>query len=291
LFLARSWLFVPAQREHMVAKAATYGADVAVLDLEEAVPSAEKSQAREIAGRHIASLAEHAAVYVRVNDVRSGITRDDLLATVRPGLTGVMLPKADAPQDLRDLDVLLREAELAAGMRPGDVGVAALIESARGLLRCQKTAGATDRLAALAVGGYDYTADLGVDRNREGTALAHIRYTVTNVAVAFGMIAIDTPYADIPDEEGLLAETRFAKAVGMKGKLAVHPSQVGVINEVYTPDEGEVAEAQRIVETFESGVAEGLGAVSLDGRMLDGPIVERARRTIALSEAIAARGR
>jgi citrate lyase subunit beta / citryl-CoA lyase len=114
---------------------------------------------------------------------------------------------------------------------------------------------------------------------------------VTNVAVAFGMIAIDTPYADIPDEEGLLAETRFAKAVGMKGKLAVHPSQVGVINEVYTPDEGEVAEAQRIVETFESGVAEGLGAVSLDGRMLDGPIVERARRTIALSEAIAARGR
>jgi len=286
----RSFLFVPAQRESMVEKAASLGADALVLDLEEAVPPAEKSAARGVAAAHTGRLAEAgAAVYARVNEVRSGLTRDDLMAAVRPGLAGVLLPKVQAAQDVRDLDVMLREAEMANGVRPGDIAVAPMIESARGVLRCEDIATASDRVTALALGAYDYAADLGVKRDREGVAIYHLRYVVVQVAAAYRLCAIDTPYADIADAEGLAAETRLAKAIGLKAKLAVHPSQLAVINEIFAPSEDDLAQARRVVQAFDDGVASGLGAVSVDGRMVDGPVAARARELLALAEEISKR--
>jgi len=281
----RSLLFVPAGRERMLESAQSARADALVLDLEDAAPLRQKAAARTLARRWIPRLASaRRRVFVRVNSIASGMTRDDLMAVAGKGLAGVVLPKTESPQDLRDLDVLLREAEMEHAVRPGDVRTIPLIESARGVLRCEEIVRASDRLCGLSVGAEDYTYDIGVERDASGVALQHIRAVVVQVAVAYGLTPIDTPYADYKDEAGLVAETQLAKAVGFKGKYAIHPAQVEVINRIFTPSKDEVERARRIVEAYEDALSQGLGAVSVDGRMVDAPIAERARAIIAAAK-------
>ncbi len=281
----RSLLFVPAGRERMLESAEAARADALVLDLEDAVPLRQKAAARTLARRWIPKLASaRRRVFVRVNSITSGMTRDDLMAVAGKGLAGVVLPKAESPQDLRDLDVLLREAEMEHGVRPGDVRTIPLIESARGVLRCEEIVRASDRLCGLSVGAEDYTYDIGVERDVSGVALQHIRAVVVQVATAYGLTPIDTPYADYKNEAGLAAETQLAKAIGLKGKYAIHPAQVEVINRIFTPTKVEAERARRIVEAYEDAVSRGLGAVSVDGRMVDAPIAERARSVIAAAK-------
>jgi citrate lyase beta subunit len=263
----------------MLEHARTARADALVLDLEDAVSPRQKAAARTLARRWIPQLAKRTRpVFVRVNGLRSGLTRDDLMAVVGKQLAGVVLPKTDTPQDLRDLDVLLREAELAAGVRPGDVRTVALIESACAVLRCEEIARASDRLFALSVGGEDYTRDIGARRDAGGLALQHVRAVVVTVAAACGLLAIDTPYTALADDEGLAEDARVARTIGLSGKYAIHPAQVPVINRAFSPTKEEIEEAARIVDAFEAASD---GAISVDGHMVDAPIVERARATLA----------
>jgi citrate lyase subunit beta/citryl-CoA lyase len=288
--LLRSLLFVPGHRERMLARAATAGADAIVIDLEDAVPPAEKKAARRQARTALKTLADAGqTVFVRVNSIDSGLTRDDLMAIVRKGLAGVVLPKAGHPQDLRDLDVLLREAEMANKVRPGDIRTVPLIESPRALLRCEEIARASDRVVALSVGGEDYSAAMGIARDAGGAGLAHLRYVVATVAAAYGLIAIDTPYADIRDAKGLAAETRLVKAIGFKGKYVLHPDQVAAVNRAFTPSREEIAAARRTVAAAREGLTHGAGAISLGGRMVDAPVVDRANRLLATAAAIKTR--
>jgi citrate lyase subunit beta/citryl-CoA lyase len=278
----RTLLFVPGNRERMFERARDAGADALIFDLEDAVPAAEKRAARRLVRGAIPSLAKTGqTVFVRVNAIDSGQTRDDVMAVVRKGLTGVVLPKVEQPQDLRDLDVLLREAEMAHRVRPGDVRTIAIIETPRGLLRCEEIARASDRVDALAAGGEDYSTALGVPRSTE--ALAHLRSTIVLVAAAYRKQAIDTPYVDVKDAKGLAAEAAHAKAIGFKGKLVIHPGQVSAVNRIFSPTREEVAEARRIVAAAEAGEAAGRGAVAVDGRMVDAPIVERARGVLEVA--------
>lgn len=275
----RALLFVPGNRERMLERARAAGAGAIVVDLEDAVPAGEKKAARRLVKSWLPKLAaDGQTVFVRVNAIDSGMTRDDLMAVVRKQLAGVVLPKAQHAQDLRDLDVLLREAEVANKVRPGDVHTIAIIESARGLLRCEDIARASDRVVALAVGGEDYTAELGVPRT--AAALAHLRYTVVQVAAAYGLASIDTPYTDVKDAAGLAKETAFARSIGFQGKFVIHPGQVAAVNRAFAPTRTEIAEARRIVAAAEEGAAAGRGSVSVDGRMVDAPVVERARRLL-----------
>jgi citrate lyase beta subunit len=280
--ILRSLLFVPAGRERMLEHAQTARADALVLDLEDAVPARQKAAARALARRWIPKLAKRSRpVFVRVNGLASGLTRDDLLAVVSKQLAGVVLPKTDSPQDLRDLDVLLREAEMASGVRPGDVRTIALIESARAVLRCEEIARASDRLLALSVGGEDYTRDIGARRDAAGLALQHIRAVVVQVAAAYELLSIDTPYTTLGDDAGLADDARIARSIGLKGKYAIHPAQAPIINRAFSPSKDEVEEATRIVETFDAASD---GAISVNGRMVDAPIVERARAVIAAAK-------
>jgi citrate lyase beta subunit len=278
----RSLLFVPAGRERMLEHAQTARADALILDLEDAVPARQKAAARAQARRWIPKLAKRSRpVFVRINGLTGGLTRDDLMAVVGKQLAGVVLPKTDSPQDLRDLDVLLREAEMAAGVRPGDVGTIALIESARAVLRCEEIARASDRLHALSVGGEDYTRDIGARRDAAGLALQHIRATVVQVAAAYDLLSIDTPYTTLGDDAGLAEDARIARAIGLKGKYAIHPAQAPIINRAFSPSKEEVAEATRIVDAFDAASD---GAITVDGRMVDAPIVERARAVLAAAK-------
>jgi citrate lyase subunit beta/citryl-CoA lyase len=290
--LLRSLLFVPGNNERMLQRAGRAGADAIVVDLEDAVPAGEKRAARALVRRELARLAaDGAPVFVRVSDVRSGRTREDVRAAVRAGLTGIVLAKAEQPQDLRHLDVLIREAELARGIRPGDIVTIPLIESPRAVLRCEEIARASDRVVALSVGGEDYSAALGVRRDPGGAALAHLRNVVVTVAAAYELAAIDTPYADFKDEAGLRTECGIARALGFSGKYVIHPAQVPAVHEAFSPSAAEVADAKRIVAAAGAGAKRGRGAVNVDGRMVDAPVVARARRVIELAAGIEDGGR
>lgn len=290
MLLLRSLMFVPGNREDMLTKAASVPADAIVIDLEDAVPAPEKDRARALAAAAIRGLAGASrAVHVRVNALHTGLTRDDLAAVVGPGLAAVHLPKVESGQDLRDLDVLLRERELASGLRPGTVRSVALIETPRGVLRCEDICRASDRLAVLALGAEDLSRDLGVPRPSAGEtdgldALFFARSTLVYVARAYRLAAVDTPYPNVRDEAGLVREATLARRLGLKGKYAIHPAQVETLNRVFSPTSEEIAEARRVIAAYEEAAARGIGAVSVDGRMVDEPIVRAARELLALAE-------
>ncbi len=287
--LLRTLLFVPGDRQRMLERAPRAGADAIVIDLEDAVPRAEKRTARTLVRTLLPKLiASSVPVFVRVNNVHSGLTRDDVMAIVRPGLAGVVHPKTDAPQDLRDLDVLLREAELKHKVRPGDICVIPLIESPIAVLHCEAIALASDRVMALSLGGEDYTKALGVKRDAGGAALAHARGVIATVAAAFGMLAIDTPFADIKDARGLAADAELAQSMGFKGKYLIHPDQAAPVNAIFAPSKDDIAYAHRVVAAAALAAKQRRGTIAMDGAMIDAPIVARAQDVIALAERIAA---
>ncbi len=289
--ILRTLLFVPGNRQRMLERAPRAGADAIVVDLEDAVPASEKRAARVTFRAMLPKLAASGKpVFVRVNNVRGKLTRDDVMGVVRPGLAGVIHPKTESPQDLRDLDVLLREAEMKHKVRPGDIVTIPLIESPLAVLRCEQIATASDRVVALSLGGEDYTAALGAKRDGAGAALAYPRQVIATVASAYGMLAIDTPYTDTKDERGLIAEAKLAQAIGLTGKYVIHPDQVAAVNTVFTPSKDAVAYARRVVVAAAQAAKQRRGSVSLDGRMIDAPVVAHAEQVIALAQRIIERG-
>ena len=267
----------------MIAKAGAAGADVIVIDLEDAVPPADKRAARKVARAGVESLvAAGHRVFVRVNNVHTKLTRGDLMEIVRPGLAGVVHPKTDRPQDLRDIDVLLREAEIRNKVRPGDVAVLPLIESPAAILDLQRIAVAIDRVVGLSLGGEDYATAMGVPRSAE--VLAHARGVIVTVAAANGIAAVDTPFPAMDDAKGLLAEAKHAAAIGFRGKYVIHPEQIAPVHEAFSPTTQEIAEARRIIAAAARATKQRSGAVALEGKMVDAPIIERARRVLAVAE-------
>jgi citrate lyase subunit beta/citryl-CoA lyase len=291
VILYRSLLFVPGSRPDMLEKAGRFPADILCLDLEESVLPADKARARGLVHAAIGWLhgAGH-VTQVRLNSIQSGETRADLEATVQAGLSGVLLAKTESPQDVRDVDVLLREFELARGITPGTIELTVAIESTRALLRCEEISHASTRLVALMLGGEDFTFDLGVERTRDGLELAYPRAVVATCARAANLIALDTPWAEIQDTDGLVADAERAKAVGFGGKYVIHPTHIEPVHRVFSPSEADVARAQTVLSAWDEAEAKGLGVVQVDGRMVDRPIVARARRVIAQAEAVGKAG-
>jgi citrate lyase subunit beta / citryl-CoA lyase len=286
--LLRTLLFVPANRDSMLAKARTLPADVIVVDLEDAVPPAEKESARNRVRGAVESLkAAGKSVHVRVNHLTTGLTKDDLTAAVVPGLDGILLPKVNGASQVRELDVLLRQQELHSGMRPGAVALFPMIETARGVLRCEEIALASTRIAGLSLGGEDYAADLGIARTPEGRELHHARHVIVHVCAAYRLRALDAIYAYLRDQAGLLADAQSARSIGFSGKYVIHPDQIEPVNRVFSPGLEEVETARKIVSAFEDAQAKGLGTLDVDGRMVDIPVVQRARALLEAAEAIA----
>jgi citrate lyase subunit beta/citryl-CoA lyase len=288
MLLMRTLLYVPVNRENMVQRAHGLGADVICLDLEDSVPPGEKEAARQFLGDAIRSLkAAGKSVHVRINHLDTGLTRDDVLAAVCPELDGLAFPKAEGAQDVRDLDVMIREAETKNGVKPGSVVLIPAIESARGVLRCEEIALASTRLAGIAMGAYDYAADLGVNRRNDGRELEYGRRVVVHCCAAYGLQAIDSPYADFRDEPGLVAETEYIQTIGFKGKYVIHPAQIDPVNRIFRPSDEDVEDARKVVAAFDEAVERGHASVQIEGRMIDTPVAKRARELIAYANEIA----
>lgn len=286
----RTALFVPATRPDRVDKALKTGADVVIMDLEDAVAHALKAEARATARK---TIAEHAQrrLMVRVNALGSGHNRKDLEAVVQPSLGSIMLPKVESAEHLQEVHRRLIDLERARGMPPGSIGVLALIESARGVqevFRIFSEALAPERACLAAFGAADYSLDVGINLSRDGAELHYPRSRIAVACRAAGKEPpIDTPFMiDLKDIDALRADALRAKQLGFQGKLCIHPSQVGPCNEIFSPTAAEIEHARRVVAAFEKSESEGIGALQLDGKFIDYPVVERSRRIIGLAASI-----
>lgn len=280
----RTLLFVPGSRQSMLERARDLDADVILLDLEDSVPPEEKAQARErVRAALPALLRAGRRVWVRVNSTYTNLTRDDVRATIVPGVEGILLPKADSAAIVRYAEGLLRDQEARANIASGAARMIAAIESAAALLQASETARASPRLIALAFGAEDYTADLGIERTPAGEELMYARHAIAVAARAAGLLAVDTVYPRLHDEEGLSQEARRAKQAGFRGKLLIHPQQIAPVRAVFTPSEVEQERAQRIVAAYRHAEAEGRGAVQVDGAMVDAPVAKRALALLELA--------
>jgi citrate lyase subunit beta/citryl-CoA lyase len=260
------------------------GADVVVLDLEDAVAPSEKDAARHLVCEALRSLPwEGQEVAVRINSPSTSEGALDTAAVVPAGARLLRVPKVDLPEQLSDLDRILGEVEAGNRIEPGAVHVLVSVESARGLLSAGEIAFAGRRIYGLSIGGEDLTADFGAARSREGDELAYARTAVVCAARAAGIQAIDTVFSHIDDDEGLFNDARRAARLGFDGKSVVSPRQIPTVRRAFCPDPEEVAQAHRVVTAAERALRAGQGVVSVGGRMVDAPVIKRAERVLALA--------
>lgn len=284
----RSLLYTPGHRTDMVARlldaALPTPPDVALLDLEEGVPAAEKENARAVLRSAIGPVSSRMLLFVRVGRSTSGDITKDLAAVVRPGLVGIVLPKVGRPEELVAVDEMLLQREKEEKLPERSLHVIASIESAAGLLEAPRIARAP-RLIGLMFGSEDFATDMGLPTKREGEAaqLLYARSAVVVAATAAKVPAFDGIWANFKDEAGLRADSLRSRRLGFVGRQCIHPSQVPIVNASFSPTTDELEHAKRVVAAFEAGLKDGHGVVALDGAMLDAPIVDRARRVLKMA--------
>jgi citrate lyase subunit beta / citryl-CoA lyase len=284
----RSSLILPVNVPRFVERAAFRGADAVTLDLEDSVPAAEKASARRLV-KDALPLAGRGGgeVVVRVNN-DGALLWDDVDAAVHPGLDGIALPKAESPDQIRELVQRVERLERERGLTPGHVRLSLAIETPRGLLQAEAIAAASPRIATLGVGVEDYCLELGVEPSADGIELLYaVSRVVTICKVAgiqpTGLMGSIAGFRDLPAFEAGAAR---ARQLGCEGAGCIHPDQVPVLNRVFSPDPAKVEYARRVVEAFEEGLRRGTASVNLDGKMVDIPVYKRAGVILARARLI-----
>ncbi len=279
--MRRSMLFLPGNTPNMIINGDSLGADSIILDLEDAVSPDEKDAARLLVRSAIKEMGFLGVeITVRINSIDTAYWKDDLEAIVplKPDL--IMPPKASSAEDMRTLDAYIAGIEQKCGMEVGTVKLIPLIETALGVERAFEIASACPRVTALFLGGEDLTADLRCKRTKAGNEIDYARKRLVCAARAAGVDVYDTPFTDVNDDEGIVKDAEYAKSLGFTGKSAIAPRHVRTINEVFSPTLADIEYAKLVFEAIRIGKLQGKGAVSLRGKMIDKPIVERARQTL-----------
>jgi citrate lyase subunit beta/citryl-CoA lyase len=281
----RSILFAPGNHPRKVAKVASFGADAVVLDVEDAVASAQKDEARLAVAAAIPTMRD-AVVMVRVNGMATGRCADDLEAIVLPGLDAVLLPKVEDSRVLGEVDERLTALERRNGLMPGTVRLIPQIETALGIARVEEIAlNAPSRVFTLIFGLADFTVDIGVDLTADATEILYARSRVVVAARAARLAPpIDGPFMlDLRDEAGLVQDSRRSRQIGFGGRVAIYPPQVAPINRVFSEISlEELAMARKSVAAFEAAESDGSAAIQVDGRFVDYPIYRRAQHKLRL---------
>ncbi|HZT92998.1 MAG TPA: CoA ester lyase [Gaiellaceae bacterium] len=277
----RSLLYVPVTSERFVAKAHTRGADAIILDLEDAVAPSAKGRARELVAEAAATVSQAGAdVFVRVNRPWRLALRD-LEAAVGQNVRGIVLPKVDSAEHVRAIAEVVAELEIERGLDPGGTLLLPRIESAAGLLRAGEIAAADRRVAAIGLGSSDYTLATGMAAGGDGNVIAS--FHVVNAALAAGVVPLGlvSTIVDYADQDAFRAAAERSRALGLRGSPCVHPSQVPILNEVFSPTADELERARRVVAEYEAALAAGVGAITVDGAFVDQPYYEQAKRLLA----------
>lgn len=285
--MRRSMLFLPGNNPNMLINAGYLGADAVIFDLEDAVSPAEKDAARILVRNTMRDMdLEKQEIIVRINAIDTEFFKADIDAILPEKPDIILLPKTGAPQDILAADEYITELEKKFGFEVGSTGIMALIETALGVENAYAIASCSKRVKALLLGAEDLTADLQCVRTKEGKEIEYSRGRVVVAARAAGIDVYDTPFTDVNDDEGIIADTTFAKGLGFSGKASISPRHIEVINDIFSPTQAEIDYAYEVVDAINLAKRQGKGAIALRGKMIDAPIVARAERTIAMAEAM-----
>jgi len=275
----RSRLYLPGNSPKLMLNAGIHKPDAVILDLEDSVAPNKKSEARLVVRNSLRGLNFYGAErMVRINQLPDGL--EDLEYVVPHYVNLILLPKCETSDQVRAVDEKITRI-LAETKLDHPVYIMPIIESALGVVNVYQIASASDRVAALAIGLEDYTADLGAQRTREGRESFYARNQLVIAAKAAGIQAIDSVFSDVADMEALREVVLEAKSLGFDGMGCIHPRQIRVIHEAFAPTEAEITKAKKIVLAFDVATEKGLGVVSLGSKMIDPPVVKRALNTIS----------
>ena len=285
--LRRTMLFVPGNNPGMIKDAGIYGQVAIMFDLEDSVSLTEKDAARFLVYEALLTQDYNGKeLVVRVNDPTTKCGVDDLEAMVRTQKVVIRLPKTESAEDVLVCEREIARIERENGIEEGSTRMMAAIESAAGVLNAKEIAFSSKRLIGIALGAEDYVTDLKTKRSPEGIELLFGRSMILLAARAAGIDAIDTVYSDVNNEEGFRKEVELIHQLGFDGKSIINPRQIQTVHDVYTPTQKEIDKALAVMDAIEEAHKKGSGVISLNGKMVDKPIVARAQRTLDLARAV-----
>ena len=287
----RSLLFVPGNQPRMLERAVGFTPDAFVPDMEDSVPLEEKAQARHVTASFLPQLAQTGSLVIpRVNALETGLLADDLAAVVGPHIYGVSVGKIYTARDVQTIANHLARLEQQAGLSVGQVKLVLWIETAMAIVHAYEICTASPRIVGVAFGAEDFTNDMGVTRTEDDSEVLVPRSIMCIAARAADVLALDTPYFRFRDPDALQQNALASKSLGFKGKFAIHPAQIDIINTTFSPSPADIAYAQRVVAAFEEAERQGRGSTSLDGKVIDVPVVKRARALLDVAASLPRRG-
>lgn len=284
--LRRTMMFVPGNNPGMLKDAGIYGADSLMFDLEDSVAVSEKDAARFLVYNAIKTIDyDDTEIVVRINSLDSPFGREDIEAVVRAGADVIRLPKTESKGDILAVEDAIYQAERKIGREIGSTKMMAAIEGAAGIVNAYSIAASSKRLIGIALGAEDYVTSLKTRRYPDGMELMGARSQIVIAARAAGIYALDTVYSDVDNEEGFRKEVQLIKQLGFDGKSVINPKQIKPVHEIFAPTPQEIRKSQDICRAARDAIKKGIGVISLNGRMIDKPIIERAERTLQLAKA------
>jgi len=282
--LRRTMLYVPGNSPAMIKDIYIYRPDAIMFDLEDSITLSEKDSARFLVSEALRYVDyQEIETVVRINGLDTPYGLEDLSAIVEAQPDIIRLPKTETADDVKEVEAIIEKLELSFGIPVGKTKMMAAVESAKGVLNALSIAQASKRLVGIAIGAEDYVTNLKTNRSADGIELLFARCQILNAARAAGIAALDTVYSDVENEEGFRAEVEHVKQLGFDGKSIINPRQIEIVHDVFTPKLEEVEYALKVIDAIKQAEQEKSGVIALNGKMIDKPIVERAKRILQLS--------
>lgn len=280
--MKKSWIFIPGIKKKFLEKAKELESDVLIFDLEDSVVPKDKIKARHMVKESIEAIDTQSEKYIRVNEISSLFFIEDVKELVSNYLKGIVVPKVNNIDDMKIVDYIVSQAEREKGLETGSIKVVPLIETGEGITNAACIASSIERIELLAFGSEDYMLDVNIPSD-EYNALEYARSVLVNASSAAKIAPpVDSVYIDFNNEKGLIEASRKSRGTGFQGRLVVHPDQLETVRDIYAPTEAEIVEAQKIVAAYELSFDEGSGALEVDGKMIDAPVAERAKKVLKM---------
>jgi len=279
----RSWLFAPANVPKFLYNTLVFNSDAIIFDLEDSVPLAEKEDARELLVEALKTINYgNTPIFARVNGIKTEFGYDDIKYLVEAGLKNIRLPMCESELDIKELDDYLTKLEDKNNIEKGSVKIAAALETPIAVYNALSIAKASKRVIGISFGIEDFTRSLGINRSKEETELLYARSKIVLEANIAGVASVDGVYTNIDDTDGFYKQCEFSRSLGFTGKACIHPSQISILHKAYTPKEEEIIYSLKVIEATKN--IEGGGVISLEGKMIDIPVIEKAKKIIELAK-------